>query len=113
MRPPMPIAVLYPRYDHVAIEERYASWQTQLLLKRGEDQTPLRFYDPRVNASDAMDEVETEHVLIVIDPLILPSSRIGVRLRKALASSGAEAVIPVSNSAEHPKQFREAPVLCI
>ena len=33
MRPAMPIAVLYPRYDHSAIEERYASWQTQMLLR--------------------------------------------------------------------------------
>ena len=28
-------AVLFPRFDHPAIEERYASWQSQTLLRAG------------------------------------------------------------------------------
>jgi 2-polyprenyl-3-methyl-5-hydroxy-6-metoxy-1,4-benzoquinol methylase len=102
----MSIAVLYPRYDHPAIEERYASWQTQMLLGRGEDLAPLTFYDPDEAAADAMHGIDEEHVLVVTDPLLLPSPFIGVRLRSALETSGVDAVLPVANAAQNPVQFR-------
>jgi 2-polyprenyl-3-methyl-5-hydroxy-6-metoxy-1,4-benzoquinol methylase len=101
----MPIAVLYPRFDHDAIEERYASWQTQMLLRRNEDVTRMVFYDPAERASDVADDVEEPFVLVVTDPLLLPSPRTAAGLRQALAS-GAAAAVPVSNSAEHPRQLR-------
>ena len=104
----MPIAVLYPRYDHPAIEERYASWQTQMLLKRGEDVTRIIFYEPHEHAEDVAGDVEEPHVLVVTDPLLLPSSRLGVRLAEALESSGSLAVLPVTNASGHPKQLRQA-----
>jgi len=102
----MSIAVLYPRYDHPAIEERYASWQTQMILRGGEDLGPLLFYDDGEKAAQAIADVESEHVLVITDPLLLPSPRIGVRLRAALDESGATAVVPVANTTQNPAQFR-------
>ena len=101
----MSIAVLYPRFDHSAIEERYASWQTQMLLRRNEAVSRVVFYDPDERATDVAGDVEEPHVLVVTDPLLLPSLRLAVRLREALAS-GAAAAVPVANTAEHPRQLR-------
>ena len=104
----MPIAVLYPRYDHPAIEERYASWQTQMLLRRGAEVSRIIFYEPKEHAEDVAADVEEPVVLVVTDPLLLPSSRLAVRLAAALESSGAPAVLPVTNAAVHEKQLRQA-----
>jgi SAM-dependent methyltransferase len=104
-----PTALLYPRYDHPAIEERYASWQTRMLLQRGQDAGPLVFYDPDEPASDVAGDVETEHVLVVTDPLLVPPARLGVRLREVLTASGTSAALPVANEAQHPQQQRNPP----
>jgi 2-polyprenyl-3-methyl-5-hydroxy-6-metoxy-1,4-benzoquinol methylase len=108
MRPAMPIAVLYPRYDHSAIEERYASWQTQMLLRRNAEVSRIIFYDTDEKATDVAGDVEEPHVLVVTDPLLLPSSGLASRLRAALTD--AAAAVPVSNVAEQPRQLRPAPV---
>ncbi|HVR38398.1 MAG TPA: methyltransferase domain-containing protein [Thermoanaerobaculia bacterium] len=102
----MAIAVLYPRYDHPAIEERYASWQTQMLLRAADEVEGLYFYDVGQSASSAADDIDDDHVLVITDPLLLPSSRLAVRLREALASTNASAVVPVANTTQQPKQFR-------
>ena len=67
----MPPAVLVPAFDHPALEERYAHWQSQMLLRR--DHGALHFYDESETASGAAAEVEQDHVLVVTDPLLLPS----------------------------------------
>ncbi|HEX6100629.1 MAG TPA: class I SAM-dependent methyltransferase [Thermoanaerobaculia bacterium] len=100
----MPIAVLYPRYDHPAIEERYASWQTQMLLRRGAGVSRIIFYEPGERADDVAADVEEAQVLVVIDPLLLPSPRLAERLAEALGD--AMAAVPVSNGATHPQQQR-------
>ena len=100
----MAIAVLFPRFDHPAIEERYASWQSQQRLRRGTEHARLEFYDPHESAADVMKDVDEEHVLVVTDPLVVPSSRVGVRLRSALEASGAAASVPVTNEAKVPEQ---------
>lgn len=105
----MPIAVLYPRYDHSAIEERYASWQTQMLLRRGGEGTRIIFYEPDEPAAEVAADVEAPHVLVITDPLLLPSPALGGRLREALEASGAAAVVPVVNTAGHEKQQRNPP----
>ena len=104
----MAIAVLYPRFDHPAIEERYAGWQSQMRLGRGAEHARIEFYDVHEPAADVMADVHDPHVLVVTDPLIVPSERIGIRLRDALESSGAAAAVPVTNEAHHPEQ-RVAP----
>lgn len=104
-----PIALLYPRFDHPAIEERYASWQTQMLLRQGEDHGRLFFYDPDEEAADIVADVEAEHVLVVTDPLLVPPRRLGARLREVLAAGDAAAAVPVANEAQHPRQQRNPP----
>jgi len=103
----MPIAVLYPRYEHSAIEERYASWQTQMLLRR--EGARVIFYELNEAAADVAGDVEAQHVLVITDPLLLPSSALATRLRDALEASGAAAIVPVANASEHPKQLRNPP----
>ena len=51
------ITVLFPRFDHPAIEERYASWQSQMLLRGGA--LEVVFYDAEEPASLAVSEVDT------------------------------------------------------
>ena len=101
----MSIAVLYPRFDHPAIEERYASWQTQMLL-RGRERK-LIFYDRDERASDVAAEAESEHVLVVTDPLLIPGANLADRLRAILGNSAG--AVPTSNEAEHPSQRRTWP----
>jgi SAM-dependent methyltransferase len=105
----MSIAVLYPRFDHPAIEERYASWQTQMRLRRTLERTEFDFYDDHETAADVVAGVHAPHVLVVTDPLVLTSPAIGVRLREVVESTGAAAAVPVTNEARHPRQQRPAP----
>lgn len=98
------IAVLFPRFDHPAIEERYASWQSQMLLRDGGD-IDLVLYDPAEPASYAVQAIEDEHVLVITDPLLVPPPRLAHRLRDVLVSApDAAAALPVSNEASNPSQ---------
>lgn len=96
----MSLTVLYPIFDHSAVEERYASWQTQMLLRQ--NGSGLEHYDSDSRADRAAEIVDTEHVLVVTDPLLLPSTRLSERLLAVLG--GASAAIPVSNEAADPRQ---------
>src|SRR5437868_12560286 len=98
----MSIAVLYPRYDHAAIEERYASWHAQMLLKRDADE--FRMYDPEEPASYAAAPVGSDHILMITDPLLVPPARLGPRLREALAGSDAAAAIAITNESDNTAQ---------
>jgi 2-polyprenyl-3-methyl-5-hydroxy-6-metoxy-1,4-benzoquinol methylase len=101
-------AVLFPRFDHPAIEERYASWQSQMLLRAGGgDEFVL--YDPEEPASIAAALVESDHVLVVTDPLLLPPAKLVTRLRELLVhTSSVVAALPVSNETGNPAQRRAA-----
>lgn len=96
----MSLTVLYPIFDHAAVEERYASWQTQMLLRR--NGSALEYYDAEERADRAAENAGTEHTLVVTDPLLLPSPRLSERLLAVL--DGAAAAIPVSNEAADPRQ---------
>lgn len=87
----MSVSILYPRYDHPAVEERYASWQTQMLLRASGVEL---LFDP--------DDVETEYVLVVTDPLLLPSRNLPQRLASLIGD--AEAVVPVTNEPADTRQ---------
>lgn len=103
------IAVLFPRFDHEAIEERYASWQSRMLLQRG-GEIEFALYDPHEPTSAASGLVTSSHALIVTDPLLLAPEGLPVRLRDALATAAeAEAAVPVSNEAANPDQRRAPP----
>ncbi|HEX7150433.1 MAG TPA: class I SAM-dependent methyltransferase [Thermoanaerobaculia bacterium] len=105
------LTLVFPRYDHPAIEERYASWQSQMLLRNGIDGGPTVFYDARDRASDAAGDVETEFVLVITDPLLLPPHDLGQRLLQALETSGAAAALPITNESDHPQQKKMPPHL--
>jgi SAM-dependent methyltransferase len=100
------IAVLFPRFDHPAIEERYASWQSEMLLRR-EDDIELVYYDPDEPAAIASGAIESDHALVITDPLLLPPRRLATRLREILVhTSEVVAALPVSNESAHPRQRR-------
>ena len=98
------IAILFPRFDHDAIEERYGSWQSRMLLQREPD-IEFVLYDPDEPAATASGLVTSSHALVVTDPLLLPSERLAARLRDVLERTpGAAAAVPVSNEATNPEQ---------
>jgi 2-polyprenyl-3-methyl-5-hydroxy-6-metoxy-1,4-benzoquinol methylase len=96
----MSVAVLYPHFDHPALEERYASWQAHLLL-RGAG-VELQHYDPNDAAREAVAETEASHVLVITDPLILVPPDLPSRLRAVLGD--AFAALPLTNEPENPSQ---------
>ncbi|HEU4520796.1 MAG TPA: class I SAM-dependent methyltransferase [Thermoanaerobaculia bacterium] len=103
----MATGVLFPSYDHPAIEERYASWQAELRLRS--EGSRLHYYPAGLAARDAAYEVKEEHVLVVTDPLILAPHGIAAALHAALGD--AEAAVPVSNVASNPAQRAALPSL--
>src|SRR3954454_10822449 len=94
----MTVAVLFPRYDHPAIEERYASWQSELLL-RGEK---IHYYDDDEPVRDIVAGIDTDLVLIITDPLLLPPPDLAGRLAAKLGD--AFAAVPVTNEARNAHQ---------
>lgn len=98
----MPAAVLFPHYDHPAIEERYASWQSEMLFHR---QSPeFHRYDMDERASHAVRDVESEQVVIVTDPIVLPAPGIVDHLSQVLIETKAFAAVPVTNESLHAAQ---------
>ena len=100
------IAVLYPRFHHPAIEERYASWQAQMLLRAGGGR--IHTYDPEEPSSHSVAGIDDAHILVIIDPILLPPARLAERLRDALEAEHVAAALPVSNEATNEAQ-RVAP----
>jgi SAM-dependent methyltransferase len=102
------VAILFPRFDHPAIEERYATWQSQMLLRAGGDHQ-LALYDPEEPASFAAGSVDADHVLVITDPLMVPSPKLATRLRDVFVhSSNVAAALPVTNESANAAQ-RHAP----
>ena len=103
----MPVAILFPRYDHPAIEERYANWQSEMLLRRGADEA--YHYDANETAKHAVRDIEAKHVLVVTDPLLLPSPNLAERLAQLVESTGAFAAIPSSSQSAVERQRMTIP----
>ena len=99
----MPPAVLLPAFDHPALEERYAHWQCDMLLRR--DHATIAWYEGDEGAASAAEQIEEESVLVITDPLLLPSPRLGERLQAALGD--AFAAVPATNHAAEPRQVVE------
>jgi 2-polyprenyl-3-methyl-5-hydroxy-6-metoxy-1,4-benzoquinol methylase len=95
------VCVLFPHFDHAAIEERYASWQARTRFRDGG--ADVVAYAPDDRACDVAGEVEATYVVVVTDPLLLPSRNLARRLVAALQGS-VEAVVPVMNLPAHPAQ---------
>ena len=103
----MAIAVLFPQFDHPAIEERYASWQAELRLRMG---TARRYYYAEgARAFEAANQVDEGFVLVITDPLLLAPPNLGPSLKQHL--SDADAVVPATNVATNPAQLASLPSL--
>jgi methylase of polypeptide subunit release factors len=98
--PTVTTAVLFPRFDHPAVEERYASWHSEMLIRR--QTAEFHYYDVAERASELAAEVHAEHVLVVTDPLVLVPPNLIARLAAALVD--AEAAVPVANEGGNPAQ---------
>jgi 2-polyprenyl-3-methyl-5-hydroxy-6-metoxy-1,4-benzoquinol methylase len=103
----MPVAILFPRYDHPAIEERYATWQSETLLRRAAAE--LHHYDFDESARHALVDVDSPHVLVITDPLLLASPRLPDRLAAILDGSNAFAALPSSTQSAVPAQRTTLP----
>ncbi|MDQ3280548.1 MAG: class I SAM-dependent methyltransferase [Acidobacteriota bacterium] len=96
----MAIAILYPSVELTSIDERYASWKAQTLLRRGTGISALLFYRPDERASDAAADIDDEYVLVITDPLIVPPPNLAQHLVALLQQSGAAAAVPKSSTSE-------------
>ena len=98
------ITVLFPRFDHHAIEERHSARQCENLV-RPQGRTFLD-YDPAAASAEIARTIEDGLALVVTDPLLLCSPRLAARLVAALGE--ADAAVAVTNESRHPRQHRPA-----
>ncbi len=98
----MAVALLHPHFDHPAVEERYASWQSEMLLRKSA--AAAFHYDLDDRASDIAAEIDQPYILALTDPLLLGAPDLPARLLAELQQARAFAAVPVSNEAEHPRQ---------
>jgi SAM-dependent methyltransferase len=103
----MAIAVLFPRYDHPAIEESYASWQADRRLRA--QGSRIYYHAEDAPALDAVAEIEESHVLVITDPMLLTGDGLAASLLDALGD--ADAAVPVSNVATNAAQLVSLPSL--
>ena len=104
----MTTTLLLPDFSHYAIEERYGNMQSELLLRRLSPDAPIRRHRPGQTAAEATESIESDLVLVVTDPLLLPRSDSFEMLRAALDGS-LFATVPATNESEAEAQRRVAP----
>ncbi|HVT45243.1 MAG TPA: class I SAM-dependent methyltransferase [Thermoanaerobaculia bacterium] len=103
----MSVTLLFPSFDHPAIEERYGSWQNRLLLRASQPGAPVRDYDASHTLQDPATTIESDFVLVVTDPIFVPSPRLIDLLVTALDDHpSAFAVVPLANESENKHQRR-------
>jgi 2-polyprenyl-3-methyl-5-hydroxy-6-metoxy-1,4-benzoquinol methylase len=71
-----------------------------MLLRR--DHPSLALYEHDERAADAVQAIDEEHVLVITDPLLLPSPQLGEHLQSVLGD--AFAAVPAANDAGDPRQ---------
>lgn len=107
----MNLTLLFPNHRHPAIEERYARWQSELLVRRSAADAPTLVYEPEDTASRILGDVSSEFVLIVTEPLIVPPPDAAARLIAALRQHPElAAAVPVMNESNNAHQRRSPPV---
>src|SRR5260221_3896134 len=100
----MRLAILYPRFAHPAIEERYGSWQSQLFLRRAARDAEWITYNPDDDVKTAAGLTAADVCLVVTDPLLLVGAEIASTLASAL-TEGVLGAIPVTNEARRSDQL--------
>lgn len=104
----MRVALLYPHFDHPAIEERYGSWQAQLFLRRAREWDDSLTYLPDEKIGSVVDDVEAEYCLVVTDPLLL-ATRATIEALTSAMTADIVATIPVTNEPAMPAQAATLP----
>ncbi|HUP64879.1 MAG TPA: class I SAM-dependent methyltransferase [Thermoanaerobaculia bacterium] len=107
--PFMDLTFLLPRTAHAAIEERFGSWQTELLLKRDAPEALVVHYDSRWSGEQLLDLVETDYVIALTDPTALPPPGFATRLLQLLEDPAVDAALPAANESSHPDQRKALP----
>jgi 2-polyprenyl-3-methyl-5-hydroxy-6-metoxy-1,4-benzoquinol methylase len=87
-----------------AIEERYASRQSRLLLARSAPGCPAITFHPDESAAAVAARASTELLLVLTDPLLVAPPTAVERLRSTLQRSGAAAAVPTLNESTNPAQ---------
>jgi SAM-dependent methyltransferase len=101
----MTLALLFPRFLHPAIEERYACWQGEMLIRKHAPDAEVHHYDPTRPLSKTIHGLQADFMLVVTDPLLVPTPELPARLMRALETrTDAAAAVPVSNESSHPQQ---------
>lgn len=98
------LSVIFPTHKYEAIEERYAAWQSELMLRRAARGATWLKADLQAEAADLLSGVNSESTLIVTTPLILPPSGLLEHLQAALTDRDAIAALPVLNITTVPRQ---------
>lgn len=105
----MPVAILFPTFEHPAVEERYASWQSELLARRAAGAgARTYFYDDEETLGELARDVDAEFFLVVTDPLILVGAATLAAMHRALTAD-VNAALPVSNEAARTEQRAPVP----
>jgi 2-polyprenyl-3-methyl-5-hydroxy-6-metoxy-1,4-benzoquinol methylase len=104
----MNLTLLIPRTAHPAIEERYAAWQSELLLRRDHPGAQVHHYDPAWTGEQILDLVQTDWILALTDPTAMPTPEMGVPLLGMLVDESLDASVPVTNETPNEAQ-RVAP----
>ncbi|MHB9001829.1 MAG: class I SAM-dependent methyltransferase [Thermoanaerobaculia bacterium] len=99
--------LLVPRFDHPAIEERYAAAQSRLLLARSAGAAPIVEYALDEPARSIAARVTTPYCIAITDPLIVIGHDLAPKLIRAV-QSGAGIAIPAANESANPLQQRPA-----
>ncbi len=106
----MNVTLLFPEIRHPAIEERYAGWQNELLIRRSARGAPALHYDASRTCRELLAGVTSEFVLVVTETLIVPSPDLVSRLVAAIErESGIAAAVPLMNESTHPSQQHTPP----
>jgi SAM-dependent methyltransferase len=96
------VTVIYPIFDHEAIEERYATAQSKLLLRRAAPGAHWLFYDEDEELDGVVRDADTSRCLVVTDPLLVVSAELVTLLTSALDAADVHASVPMTNESGQP-----------
>jgi 2-polyprenyl-3-methyl-5-hydroxy-6-metoxy-1,4-benzoquinol methylase len=92
------LTLLLPENRFPAIEERYAQWQSELLLTRALSPQPrILRYAPDTPLKSLHSRIDGEFVAIVTNPLMVCRSSLLIELLDAARTSPGDATLPVLN----------------
>jgi SAM-dependent methyltransferase len=104
------LTLVYPRYRHSALEEQYATWQSEMLLREALEGSAFHPYELHQTLAEATATLKTTYCLVVTDPLVLTGERLASGLFRGLSHhADAVAAVPISNESGNPRQRQSPP----